>query len=422
MQQPAASNSVLEMKSFAVGFTALATTALVAGTAFAQASSPDPREACSRIAGMFISNSAIGLPTSGAVVQTATFVTADATDDPSGEYCAVKGLIVPASADAPDIKFEVNLPTNWNNRMLQMGGGGYDGSLVTGLGGSSNQLPSAPTPLAQGYVTLGSDSGHEGTGFDGTFALNDEALANYGLLQIKKTHDVAMHLVKARYGSLPRHSYFSGGSQGGHEALIAAQRYPADYDGVIALYPAYNVTLMHLGSNYFAKALYASKESWINPDKVKTLVAAVYAACDGLDGVVDGIISHVPACNKAFDSATLKRTLRCADGTTADASLSEAQIVAVEKITSPYRPGFAIAGMEEFPRWALLEGSLFEGRSTLGSRPVPVQSPDVRRRPRLQRRRGDGEVHHHPQSGARRADLRSFGVEGASRRSAPSWT
>ena len=89
----------------------------------------------------------------------------------NGEFCKVLGAIHPVDPTAPDIKFEVNLPTNWNNRMLQMGGGGYDGSLVTGVGGSSNQLPSAPTPLAQGYVTLGSDSGHEGTGFDGAFAL-----------------------------------------------------------------------------------------------------------------------------------------------------------------------------------------------------------------------------------------------------------
>ena len=342
----------------------------------AQTTNTTPRQLCASLQGTKIAAGSIGLPTNGAVVVSASLVMATDAGNNNGEFCKVLGAIHPVDPTAPDIKFEVNLPTNWNNRMLQMGGGGYDGSLVTGLGGSSNQLPSAPTPLAQGYVTLGSDSGHEGTGFDGTFALNDEALANYGLLQIKKTHDVAMHLVKARYGSLPRHSYFSGGSQGGHEALIAAQRYPADYDGVIALYPAYNVTLMHLGSNYFAKALYASKESWINPDKVKTLVAAVYAACDGLDGVVDGIISHVPACNKAFTMQTVKTTLRCAGGAdTGDTCLSDAQIEAVNAINSPFSLRFPIAGgLTTYPKWPILDGATFVA-NTLGNTAVPSMPP-----------------------------------------------
>src|SRR5204862_145914 len=134
----------------------------------------------------------------------------------------------------------------WNNRVLHMGGGGFDGTLVTGLGGASNQIPTSPTPLALGYVTLGSDSGHETAGgFDGRFALNAESFANFGRLQIKKTHDVAMALVHKRYGTPPKHSYFIGGSQGGHEALIAALFYPADYDGIVSHYPAYDLTLVH---------------------------------------------------------------------------------------------------------------------------------------------------------------------------------
>ena len=111
------------------------------------------------------------------------------------------------------------------------------GRCVTGLEGASNQVPSAPTPLASGYVTVGSDSGHEGSGFDGSFALNAEAFANFGRLQVKKTHDAAIAVIKTYYGGVPKHSYFVGGSQGGHEALIAALYYPADYDGIVANYP-----------------------------------------------------------------------------------------------------------------------------------------------------------------------------------------
>jgi feruloyl esterase len=257
-----------------------------------------------------------------------------------------------------------------------MGGGGFDGAVVTGLGGASNQVPTAPTPLAQGYATLGSDSGHEGTGFDGAFALNEEALANFGHLQVKKTHDVGAYLIKLRYGVAPRHSYFIGGSQGGHEALIAAQKYPADFDGVVSLYPAYNITLLHLGANHFAKALYKTRESWIGPNKVKTLVAAVYAACDGLDGIEDRIISDVPRCNRVFTMETVRTTLRCAGGIdSGDSCLSDAQIAVVDAINSPFSLSFPVAGgLTTFPKWPILDGATFLS-NTLGSTPVPSFPP-----------------------------------------------
>ena len=96
---------------------------------------------------------------------------------------------------------------------------------------------------------------------------------------------------------------------------------------------------------------------WMNAAETKLLTDAVHQACDGLDGAQDGIISNIAGCNAAFNIETVKSTLRCPNGAdTGDTCLSDAQIAAVEKIASPYRPGFAIAGMEEFPRWSLLEG------------------------------------------------------------------
>jgi hypothetical protein len=335
------------------------------------------RQQCSALQGIVIPRDAIGLPTNGGVVVSASPVMAADAGNSNGEFCKVLGSIRPVDPTAPDIRFEVNLPVNWNNRLLQMGGGGFDGTLVTGLGGVSNQAPSTPTPLALGYVTLGSDSGHEGTGFDAAFALNDEALANFGHLQIKKTHDAALHLVKARYGSLPQHSYFAGASQGGHEGLVAAQKYPADFDGVIAQYPAYNVLLMHLGSQHFAKALYGeSGAGWINPNKVKTLVAAVYAACDGLDGLEDGIISNVPGCNKVFTMQTVRAALRCEGGADmGNGCLSDAQIQTVDAINSPFSLGFPTAGgLTTYPKWPILEGATFLN-NTLGDSAIPSRPP-----------------------------------------------
>ena len=316
--------------------------------------------ACAGLQGFAIPASAFGLPTSGAVVQTAT-----ATD-----FCKVTGIVKPVSATAQNLEFEVNLPLAWNRRVLQMGGGGYDGSLVTAIADYTLQPPGTDTPLKQGYVTLGTDGGHKGKpGFDGTFGLDDETLANYGKYSVKKGHDAAMAVIRKAYGQAPQRWYFIGGSQGGHEALDAAARYPDDYDGVVAHYPAYNVTLLHLGSLNVGRALYADGgKAWINPAKTKMIDDAVYAKCDALDGVKDGIISNVAACDAAFDV----RSLRCPNGADfGDGCLSDPQLKAVAKITSPYEPGFAIEGMDAFPRWAFLQGALFQGRSTFGTVPQP---------------------------------------------------
>ena len=293
------------------------------------------------------------------------FVAASETGNINGDFCKVTGIVKPHNPSSPNLEFEVNLPAAWNRRALQMGGGGYDGSLVTGLTQYSNQTPNSDTPLKQGYVTLGSDGGHKGkAGFDGSFGLDDEALLNFGKQSVKKTHDAAVSVIHKAYGQRPERFYFIGGSQGGHEALDAAARYPQDYDGVVAHYPAYNVTMLHLGSLNVGKALYADGGAgWINPQKTKLIGEAVYAKCDALDGAKDGIISNVAGCNAAFDVSAL----RCPNGAdTGDTCLSDAQIGTVRAINSSYKPGVTIAGMDTFPKWALLEGALFQGPSNFG--------------------------------------------------------
>src|SRR6186713_2244694 len=329
-----------------------------------------PSAACASLQGLPIAASAIGLPTSGAEVQTAAMVAASAPGNANGDYCKVTGIVKPHNPGSPNLEFEVNLPAAWNRRVLQMGGGGYNGSLVTGLTGFTLQPASVDNPLKQGYVTLGSDGGHKSTaGFDGRFAMDDEALADFGKHSVKKTHDAAMVVIAKAYGGAPERFYFIGGSQGGHEALDAAARYHRDYDGAVAHYPAYNVTLLHLGSLNAGRAVYeGSGAAWLSPAKTKLITDAVYATCDGLDGAKDGIISSVKSCNGAFDV----KILRCANGTDGgDTCLSDAQLAAVAKITSDYKPGFAVAGMDTFPRWPLLEGALFRERSNWGQVPQP---------------------------------------------------
>ena len=124
----------------------------VAAPAFA-ADEPTARMqagACAGLKDFSISTSAIGLPTSGAVVQSAVAVNASEQGNVNGDFCKVTGIVKPKNAASPALEFEVNLPLTWNRRALQMGGGGYDGSLVTGLAPYTLQPPNTDTPLKQG--------------------------------------------------------------------------------------------------------------------------------------------------------------------------------------------------------------------------------------------------------------------------------
>lgn len=239
----------------------LALPLLVLGFMPVQAALAQTSQPCADLAGLAIGAAAIGLPTSGAQVTSAT----DTNTPANGAFCKVLGAIHPVDPVAPDILFQLNLPVNWNGKALQMGGGGYNGRLVTGEDGRFPD-PKKPLPLAQGYATFGSDSGHETKpGQDmAAFASNAEALRNFGGDQLKKTHDVALYLIKQHYGRTPRRMYFQGNSQGGHEGFEVVQRYPADYDGVIAIHPVYDFAALQLDGVLLGQALYNKPGAWVS--------------------------------------------------------------------------------------------------------------------------------------------------------------
>lgn len=353
-----------------------------AATVAAEAAAPalvDAAAACRALAGLAIPASEIGLPSTGASIRSSELMAADAEGNANGEFCKVLGAIHPVDYTAPDINFEVNLPSNWNEKTLQFGGGGLNGTLVTGLGRYVKQPDSESTPLARGYVTLGSDSGHQSSGgFDGTFYLNEEALLNFGHMQIKKTHDVAQWLVQQRYGRAAQYNYFMGGSQGGHEGFDAVQRFPDDYDGVVAGYPAHNVIMLHLSALRYARALAADDGAgWMSPEEIAWFTGAVYERCDSLDGAADGIISNVSACIATNAPLKLKdgdNPLRCTLGMdTGSNCLSDAQIDVLNVMDSAYELGFGLfnddARNSVFPKWTPFEGSTFMdgGSSNLGA-------------------------------------------------------
>ena len=305
-----------------------------------------------------IDASRIGLPSGGATIDSASLVapseltvaergpTPAATITPAApQYCKVLGRIAPIDPKAPPILFQVNLPTQWNGRSVQYGGGGFNGVLISGLG----LLPAAPydkpSPLAQGFVTVGTDSGHQNQPGQPpqVFALNDEALLNFAHASYKKVRDVSVELMKRAYGRAPDKLYFAGSSEGGREGLTMAQRYPADFDGIFSRVPVIHWTgLQHTG---LRDGFATMGDGWIRPPQVKLVHDAVLAACDAADGVADGIVSDLAGCRQRFDVSKL----RCS-GAASDQCLSDAQVRAVQALHSPLRLEVELAnGLREYP-------------------------------------------------------------------------
>ena len=319
----------------------------VTGCASTVSAPPSIPTACADLNGLVIKAQAIGLPTTGAVVTSAAVVPAAGAGVAAvAEYCKVLGDINPVDPAAPKIKFQVNLPANWNGKALMFGGGGYNGVLTTGLGNVPAGPTDKPAPLARGYATFGSDSGHQANANgtrDGTFGTNDEALKNFASDAIKKTRDTAINIIQTRYAARAQKTYFAGGSTGGREALFAVQNFPQDFDGAIVLYPAWNAAALDLQFGRIAREL-AKPGAYPNRAKRKALYDAALQACDELDGAKDGLISNTSACNAAFNPSTAmlgNQTLRCVSGVdTGDTCLSDAQIagynVTNTALTLPY--------------------------------------------------------------------------------------
>jgi feruloyl esterase len=314
---------------------------------------------CSALAGLTLGADAIRLPSSGIQVLTADAVQAEGTRP---EFCKVTGEILSRDRADPPIKFQLNLPDRWNGKALQYGGGGFNGVVMTGLDQVVGTSPQAPLPIALGFATYGSDSGHTGQGFDGRFALNRQAFANYVDESVQRTRDGAAALIRRYYGSPARRVYFLGGSKGGQEALIAAQRYPTDFDGVISYFPAaQNQSLVSSWFNMWRVA-YSRPGAALNTAKQVLLQQAVMKACDGLDGAGDGIIANTQACSATF----AVNDLRCPDGgDSGDMCLSDLQIDTLEEAAKPFRFPFPLANgittVAPFPVYlgASLNGLLF---------------------------------------------------------------
>jgi pimeloyl-ACP methyl ester carboxylesterase len=313
---------------------------------------------CAALLGRSIAASAIGEPTTGAVVTAATFKPAVA-DAPNAtgtaivqgtpDYCQVLVDIKPVDPAAPLIKAQVNLPATWNGKSLQLGGGGLNGTLVTGLDAPRAAGPETPLPLARSYMTLGTDSGHQNAAGVNTaaFALNNEAFTNYAYAAYKKTRDVGVELSQAFYGHRPQKSYYIGGSEGGREGMIMAQRYPADFDGIVAVDPV--IRLIGLWQFQLSMGqVQSTPGSWLG-GKIQLVHDTVQAACDALDGIEDRVVSHYRACKPLADSAIVAK--RCPTGADEGAAcFSDGQLNALRWIYSGQLYSFNLAnGLNSYP-------------------------------------------------------------------------
>ena len=230
------------------------------------------------------------------------------------EHCLVQGMLNPRTGVKGQkfgIGFELRMPTNWNNRFFFQGGGGLDGVLSPAIG---SQMGSArPSALAQGFAVVSTDGGHRSSMLDGTFGLDQQARIDYGYNALDKVTLKAKELIKQYYGSNPTYSYFIGCSNGGRQALMASQRLPLYFDGIVAGDPAIKFSGIAMDEiwNLQVAARIAPKDdngraiiskAFSNED-LHLVANTLLDRCDALDGLADGFINDWQGCN--FDPKIL---------------------------------------------------------------------------------------------------------------------
>ena len=259
-----------------------------------------------------LAGSASGIPntvfTGSTTIAAGTLMVAG---QPIPEHCRVTGRmyerVSPVDGNTYAISFEMRLPKAWNGRFFHQGNGGIDGNVVTATGSfGGGPLTNA---LLQGFAVLSSDAGHAGS-LGPAFGFDPQARLDYGYQAVGKLTPMAKQLIAIAYERGPDRSYFGGCSNGGRHTLVAAARYPEDYDGYLAGAPGFHLPLAAL-ANIFGAQRYATiatgdpttppgLETAFTAAERKTVANAVLARCDALDGAADGIVQDTAACQRAF--------------------------------------------------------------------------------------------------------------------------
>lgn len=315
------------------GIVALAAVACVAATPLWAAS-------CDSLSGLALPESA--------KVESATDVAAGAFTPPGGRpealpaFCRVKGLATPTPTSK--INFEVWLPAErWNGKYLQVGNGGFAGAIL---------YPAMIDGLKRGYAVAGTDDGTAPPGDHG-FLRDPARIEDWGSRAVHGTAAAAKEVVAKRYGGAPKQAYFMGCSKGGHEAMMSAEKYPADFTGLVGGNPAFDMTRLMAQMIWNAKHAAALSEA-----KMAVLHKAVLAACDRQDGAADGVLADPQSCR--FEP----KSLQCKSADAADCLTAE-QVAAAEAIyQGPINPRTG--------------ESIYPGMPKGGEGPTPLQDPNAR--------------------------------------------
>ena len=297
---------------------AFAAAAIVATTMAAVRAQPTPGERCDALARLTLPNTSV---TAAQLVAAGSFTPPGSTNAIGNlpPFCRVAGAIAPTAESR--ILFETWLPLDgWNGKFAGVGNGGWAGTI---------SYPQLADQVRRGYAAASTNTGHEPAGGleMARFAFDKpEQLVDFAWRAHHETARTAKAVVEAFYAKPPQRSYFIGCSSGGYEGLMAAQRFPADYDGIVAGMPANNWTRLMAGD--FDATLATFKDGVNNlPNAALSLLhRAAIASCDAGDGVVDSVIDDPQRC--AFDPGQLA----CTSGRAPDTCLSPAQIDAARRI------------------------------------------------------------------------------------------
>ena len=260
------------------------------------------------------------------------------------EFCRVMAQIL------PEIRIEVTLPTKWNRRFVMTGSGGYAGDSLE----SPQRILLRGQAMRRGFVQAITNTGHDNRDEPlATFALNRQKLLDYAFRSLHVTAEAGKRIATAYYGVKPTRSYFQGCSTGGRQALILAQRFPDDFDGIVAGAPVLDWTGTMTSFACTAQALAAAPIPYA---KLATLSDRIYAMCDEKDGLKDGLIDDPRRCG--FQPA--RDLPRCEAGGDTPKCFTDAQIGTLEKIYGDIKS----QGKRIFPGWPVgAEVAGADGRS-----------------------------------------------------------
>ena len=314
---------------------------------------PAAAASCESLAGLQLPNTSISV---AQAVAAGTFTPPEEQPIPNlPAFCRVAGVLKPSSDS--DIRFEVWMPASgWNGKFLGLGNGGFAGAIG---------LRELGVAVTHGYAAAATDTGHKGGTTNAVWALDHpQKVIDFGYRAIHETAEKGKSIVAAFYGGGPKHSYFNSCSNGGRQALMEAQRFPADYDGIIAGAPANYWTHLLTEALWDVQSLTADPASYIPPSKLPAIQNAALAACDELDGVKDGLIDNPPQCH--FDPAVL-----LCKGADSDSCLTAPQLAALKKLYSgpvnskgkPLYFGHSVGGETGGGGWAAWVTGLSPGKS-----------------------------------------------------------